>query len=103
MWDRLLPIFGKRKRLSFDEIRSVQAIADQVVLCLEQTMRLPGDQKKDLALKVALSLCEDSGILCPLSVVETAVEASVRVMNLLEGSRLASVGRPEDRARSEPA
>ena len=85
MWDRLFPVFGMQKKLSFDEIRSIQAIADQVVLCLEQTMTLPGDQKKELALKVVLSLLKDSGILCPPSVVDTAIEASVRVMNLLEG------------------
>ena len=84
MWDRLFPIFGIRKKLSFDEIRSIQAIADQVVLSLEQTFRFLGDQKKELALKVVASLLEDSGIRCPRSVMDSAIEASVRVMNLME-------------------
>lgn len=84
MFDRLFSLFGPGKRLSFDEIRSVQAIADQVVLALEQTMKMPGPQKKALAVQVATSLLADGGIRVPVQVVDTAIEASVRVMNLLE-------------------
>lgn len=84
MLSRVLPLLGLKKRLSFEELQSVQSIADQVVLCMEQTMRLPGNEKKKLAVKVASSLLKDSGILCPESLVDTAIEASVRVMNLLE-------------------
>ncbi len=84
MFSRVLPLLGLKKRLSFEELRSVQAIADQVVLCMEQTMRMPGPEKKKLAVKVAASLLKDAGIPCPDSLVDTAIEASVRVMNLLE-------------------
>lgn len=84
LFSGLLSGFGRSRRLTADEMVVIATVAEQVVLCLEQTMRLSGPQKKELALKVAASLLEDSGIVAPEGILDTAIEAAVRVMRLLE-------------------
>lgn len=85
MLDRFFSRIGRRlRRLSVDDLLVITTVAEQVVLCVEQTMRLPGPQKKELAMKVAAELLEESGIDAPEKVLETAIEAAVRIMRLLE-------------------
>lgn len=85
MLDRFFSRIGRGlRRLSSDDLLVIATIAEQVVLCVEQTMLLSGPQKKELAMKVAAELLKESGIDAPVRVLDTAIEAAVRIMRLLE-------------------
>ncbi|MBI3927289.1 MAG: hypothetical protein HY319_17260 [Armatimonadetes bacterium] len=84
MLDRVFPFFTSRRRLSAEMLRTVQTVAEQVVMAVEQTFRMSGDKKKHMAVKVAREILAELEIQVPELVLDTAIEASVRVMNLLE-------------------
>lgn len=91
MLERFFPRFGRRaRRLSADELAAIATVAEQVVLCVEQTMRMSGPEKKALALRVAIELLRESGLEAPVRMVDTAIEAAVRVMRLFEDTARAS-------------
>lgn len=81
---RFFSTLGRQHRLTLDEIRLVQTVAEQVVLATEQTFRVPGDRKKAIAIQVASELLLENGIEASEQVLETAIEAAVRLMNILE-------------------
>lgn len=82
---RLKQTFSQaRKRLTFEQLLAVQTMAEQVVLATEQTFAMPGVQKKAIALKVARELLSEQGLHPSDQVLDTAIEASVRLMKILE-------------------
>lgn len=79
---------AKCGELTFEDLVVVQTVAEQVVLATEQTFAMPGGQKKAIALKVGRDLLADHGLKVPDYILDTAIEASVRLLNLLERDRL---------------
>ena len=75
---------ARKKRLNFDQLQTLQMVSQQVVLSLEGSIRIPGATKKALALSLVGELLEDIGIVAPNSLVDTAIEASVRLLKALD-------------------
>ncbi len=80
--------FIRKKRLTHDQLRTLQMVAQQVVLSLEGSVRLPGAAKKALALKLVGELTRDLGFVAPDSLVDVAIEASVKLLKALDTESL---------------
>ena len=87
--------FARKRRLSYDQLQTLQMVAQQVVLSLEGSVRIPGAAKKAVALKIVGELLEELGIMAPDSLVDTAIEASVKLLKALDVQALP----PEPRAQ----
>lgn len=82
---RLFQNVGRRQRpYSLDELRIIQTIAEQVVLATEQTFRVPGHQKKVIALRVAREMLSEQDLDVTDNTLDIAIEASVRLLKILE-------------------
>ena len=82
---------ARKKQLNFDQLQTLQMVSQQVVLSLEGSIRIPGAAKKALALSLVGELLEDIGIVAPNSLVDTAIEASVRMLKALDAQPPASL------------
>lgn len=76
--------FARKRRLTFDQLQTIQMVAQQVVLSLEGAVELPGATKKALAQKLVGELLESLGIDAPDSLVDIAIEAAVRLLATLD-------------------
>lgn len=92
-----------REPLSIENLQLLQMITQQVVLSVENSVRISGTEKKALALKLTGAILKKADIVAPDSVVDTAIEASVQMMkhlgkenksNSLPGFRVDISGRP---------
>lgn len=78
------PFIFRRPRVSHEAVRTVQIVAEQVVMSVEQTFRMAGERKKQLALKLLADLLAEIDIKVPDLLLDTAIEAAVRAMKILE-------------------
>lgn len=62
----------------------MQMIVQQVVLSVDGAVKIPGATKKALALQLSGELLEEMGVIAPDSLVDTAIEASVRLLRALD-------------------
>ena len=85
--------FSRKRTLNFDQLQTLQMIAQQVVLSLEGSVRIPGPAKKRLALKLTAELLDELGIVAPDSLVDTAIEAAAKLLKALD-AQLLSAGSP---------
>lgn len=69
----------RNPRKSLEELRLLITLAEQVVLALEQTARTSGPEKKRLALQMLAELVKRSGLDPPQLLLDTAIEAAVRL------------------------
>jgi len=76
--------FARKRRLSYDQLQTLQMVAQQVVLSLEGSVKIPGAAKKAIALKLVGELLEELGIVAPESLVDTAIEAAARLLKALD-------------------
>ena len=76
--------FARKRRLSFEQLQTLQMLAQQVVLSVEGSARIPGASKKALALSLMGDLLQEIGIVAPDSLIDTAIEASVKILKALE-------------------
>ena len=87
--------FVRKRRLSYDQLQTLQMVAQQVVLSLEGSIRLPGAAKKALAIKLVGELLEDLGIVAPDSLMDIAIEAAVKLLKALDTETLPPLQRQE--------
>ena len=87
--------FVRKRRLSYDQLQTLQMVAQQVVLSLEGSIRLPGAAKKALAIKLVGELLEDLGIVAPESLMDIAIEAAVKLLKALDTESLPPLPRQE--------
>ena len=87
--------FARKRRLNFDQLQTLQMVAQQVVLSLEGSIKVPGTAKKALALNIVGELLEKLEIVAPDSLVDTAIEASVKLLKALDSQALPPEPRPE--------
>ena len=80
--------FIRKKRLTHGQLQTLQMVAQQVVLSLEGSVRLPGATKKALALKLVGELTRDLGFVAPDSLMDVAIEASVKLLKALDTESL---------------
>ena len=76
--------FARKRRLSYDQLQTLQMVAQQVVLSLEGSLKVPGSAKKAIALKLVGELLEQLGIVAPDSLVDTAIEAAAKLLKALD-------------------
>lgn len=67
------------KKFSFDNLRLLITLAEQVVLALEQTSKTSGHEKKRLALPMLSELVKAHGLDPPQLLLDTVLEAAVRL------------------------
>lgn len=72
-----------KRPVSFEHLQIMQMIAQQVVLSVEGSVRIPGAAKKAMALKLTGAILKEVGVVAPDSAMDTAIEASVQMMKLL--------------------
>ncbi len=82
MWSFLDSL--RKKKLTAEQLQIVLGVAQQVVLSLEQTEPGSSEKKKSMALTLLRDLLNNLGILAPDSLLDVAIEASVRVLRPLE-------------------
>ena len=87
--------FARTRRLSFDQLQTLQMVAQQVVLSLEGSVKMPGAAKKAIALKLVGELLEQLGIVAPDSLVDTAIEAAAKLLKALDVHSLPPEPRPQ--------
>lgn len=69
-----------RNLLPLDQLEQIKALAEQVVLAVEQTAKLPGEEKKQLAMELLMDLVRERGLDPPGQLLlEIAIEAAVRL------------------------
>ena len=78
-----MSLFGK-KMLRFEDLRTLRSLAEQVVLAIDQTLSTSGAEKKVLALKLLRELLQEAGLDPPLLLIDTAIEAAVRLYKLMD-------------------
>jgi hypothetical protein len=61
------------------ELETLITLAEQVVLALEQSLHASGPEKKRLALQMLVDLAHSHGLDPPVLLMETAIEAAVRL------------------------
>jgi hypothetical protein len=87
--------FARKRKLSFDQLQTMQMVAQQVVLSVEGTVKIPGAAKKAMALEIVGGLLEKLDIVAPDSLIDTSIEASVQVLKALDAQTLPPQPRPE--------
>lgn len=80
--------FASKRRLSLDQLQTLQMVAQQVVLSLEGSVRIPGTAKKALALQIVGELLEKTGIVAPDSLLDIAIEAAVKLLKAVDAQAL---------------
>lgn len=65
---------------SLAQLQILQFVAQQAVLSVEGTVKLPGPNKKAVALDLTGKILEEMGVVAPGSLVDTLIESSVQVM-----------------------
>lgn len=75
---------GRKKRLTFDQAQILQLVAQQVVTSLEGTLKVPGGVKKAVALDLVNQILKEVGVVAPDSLVDTSIEASVKILKMLD-------------------
>jgi hypothetical protein len=76
--------FARKQRLTHDQLQILQAVAQQVVISLEGSVRIPGAAKKAVALKIVGELLEKLEIVAPDSLVDISVEVAVKMLKALD-------------------
>jgi hypothetical protein len=95
--------FARKRRLSYDELQTLQMVAQQVVLSLESSVRIPGAAKKALALKFVGELLEQLGIVAPDSLIDVSIEAAVKLLKALDAQSLPPAPRQEPTSSPDQA
>jgi hypothetical protein len=80
--------FARERRLNLDQLQTIQMVAQQVVRSLEGSVRIPGAQKKALALQLVGDALDKLGIVAPDSLIDISIEASVKLLKALESGAL---------------
>ncbi len=80
--------FARKRRLNHDQLQTLQMVAQQVVLSLEGSVKIPGAAKKAIALKLMGELLEQLGIVAPDSLIDVSVEAAVKLLKALDAQSL---------------
>ena len=74
----------RKKTLSFEQLRILQLIAQQVVLSVEGSVKLPGADKKAVALELMAQILEEIGLVAPGSLVDALLESAVSILKAVD-------------------
>lgn len=76
-----------RKQLSFEQLKILQLVTQQVVLSVEGSIKLPGSDKKAVALELAAQILQEMGVVAPDSLVDAMIESSVQILKVIDKSK----------------
>lgn len=76
-----------QKKLNFEQLQIIQLVAQQVVLSVEGSVKLPGSDKKAVALELAAQILQEMGVVAPDSLVDAMIESSVQILKAIDKSR----------------
>ena len=84
-----------QKQLSFEQLKILQLVTQQVVLSVEGSVKLPGSDKKAVALELAAQILQEMGVVAPDSLVDAmwpfgnadAFESSVQILKVIDKSK----------------
>lgn len=71
--------FFQNAKKTLEQLQTLIALAEQVVLALEQTATADGPDKKRLALQMLVELARSHGLNPPQLLLDTVIEAAVRL------------------------
>lgn len=74
----------RKKKLSFEQLRILQLIAQQVVLSVEGSVKLPGADKKAVALELTAKILEEIDLVAPGSLVDAMLESAVSILKAVD-------------------
>jgi hypothetical protein len=77
----------RKKRLNYEQLQILQFLAQQVVLSVEGSVRLPGSGKKALAIELMGQLLEELELVAPESLLDALIESSVSILRVLEPTK----------------
>lgn len=84
----LISFFAHRKSyLTFEELRTIQVLAQQTVISLDIALGFPDYDQRELSLDHLREILDELGIKAPDCVLETAVDASLRLLEMNEADR----------------
>ena len=73
-----------KKALTYEQLQIVQFVTQQVVLSVENSVKLDGLSKKAVALELTGKILEETGLFTPDSLVDAMLESSVSAMKKVE-------------------
>lgn len=82
-----------QSRLSFEQLKILQFVTQQVVISIEGTVDLPGAEKKAVAVELVGRVLQEMNLVAPDSLVDALIESAVGVLKALDKS-LERVARP---------
>ena len=77
----------RKKRLSFEQLQILILVTQQVVVSVEGTVRLPGADKKALALKLVGQILEEMKVVAPDSLLDAMIESAVSILKALDAKK----------------
>lgn len=87
--------FARKRRLTHDQLQTLQMVAQQVVLSLEGSVKIPGAAKKAVALQIVGELLEDLKITAPDSLIDISIEIAVKLLKAMDLQSLPPEARPK--------
>ena len=88
----LISLFTNHRRfLTFEELRTIQVLSQQIILSLDTAIDISSYDKKELAFENLKEILEEIGIKAPNSVLQTAIEASWRILEICETSETSPI------------
>lgn len=80
----------RKQKLNYEQLQMLQTISQQVVFSVEGSVRIPGAQKKALAMSILRDLLRKLEIVAPDSLLDVAIEASVALLKALSKEKTSS-------------
>ena len=84
----------RKHKLSFEQLKALQFVVQQVVVSIEGSMKLEGAEKKALALQVIGEILDEMNLVAPDSLVDALIESAVTVLKALDKT-LEDAARPK--------
>lgn len=75
-----------RSRLSFEQLKILQFVTQQVVISIEGSVDLPGARKKAIAIELVGQILQEMNLVVPNSLVDALIESAVGVLKALDKS-----------------
>ena len=73
-----------QKRLTYEQLKILQLVSQQVVLSVEGSAKLPGASKKALALELTAQILQEMKLTAPQSLVDAMLESAVSILKAVD-------------------
>jgi len=74
----------RKQSISYEQLKILQMVTQQVVLSVESSVKVPGAEKKALALEIVGKILQEMRLIAPESLVDAMLESAVSVLRALE-------------------